>query len=298
MRARHDATCPSVAPLTCAQEALPDHIHDQSLTLVRMEPRFTAGLGKGFQLQVAVPIDLKAARITYTLMDGSAYTPTYGGLHHRDEDLFGLGDIRLQVGGYRMIPGTPVILGANLGLALPTGKTEETPFAAADEDTQHQHLQFGNGTVDPLASLELILTGKPVGMLGRISGRFPLYQNAKTYRGPIALSAALGPTFRLPEPVKSLQIMTLATASWMSAERWDGEVGENSGLGTVGAAVGLSWNITPKLALSGMMNFRFFEHAAGAQFNQPVAGTLGLSGFFNAPKKKKASQEDGGASAP
>jgi hypothetical protein len=89
--------------------------------------------------------------------------------------------------------------------------------------------------------------------------------------------------FRLPEPVKNVQIVSLATASWMSAERWDGELGENSGLGTIGGGLGLTWNITPKLALSGMLSFHFFERAQGAQFKQPLSGTLGISGFFGKP---------------
>ena len=75
------------------------------------------------------------------------------------------------------------------------------------------------------------------------------------------------------------------TASWMSAERWDGEPGQNSGLGTLGAGVGLSWNITKKLVLSGMHSFRLLEVAQGAQFKQPVSGTLGVSGFFGKPKE-------------
>jgi len=288
--ATHDASCPEISPQDCATEDIPDHIHDQSLTLFRMEPRLSAGLGKGFLLSVAVPLDVKIAGIQYSLMDGTPYQPTYGGLHHRNESLVGLGDIRLQLRAYRMILGTPLVVGARVGLALPTGKIEDNPFTAAQESQQHQHLQFGGGTIDPMVGLELIVRGKQigsrgpkVGMFGKIDGRFPFYENPRGYRGSISLSAALGPMFRLPEPVNNLQIMSLVTASWMSAEHWDGEVGENSGLGTLGAALGLSWNITPKLSLSGMLSFRFFEAAEGAQFSQPISGTLGISSFFGTP---------------
>jgi hypothetical protein len=290
VRATHDATCPEISPVDCEAQDIPDHIHDQSLTLLRMEPRFSAGLGKGFLLSLAVPLDIKLAQIRYTLMDDTDYVPTYGGLHHRNEDLVGIGDIRLQLGAYRMIVGTPVIIGARIGVVLPTGKTEDNPFTAASQSQQHQHLQFGGGTVDPTAGLELIIRGKKVGssglaigMIGNINGRFPLYENPRGYRGPISINAALGPMFRLPEPVKNVQIVSLATASWMSAERWDGELGENSGLGTIGGGLGLTWNITPKLALSGMLSFHFFERAQGAQFKQPLSGTLGISGFFGKP---------------
>jgi len=259
-----------------------------------MEPRISAGLGKGFLLSLAIPIDLKLARISYSLTDGTPYTPVYGDLHHRDEDLGGLGDIRLQLGAYRMIEGTPLILGARIGLVFPTGKTEDNPFVTLEEGDEHQHLQFGGGTVDPTARVELILRGKrigkrgpKIGLMGRFDGRFPLYENPQGYRGPIQLAAGLGPVLRLPPPVEKLQVMALASASWTSAERWDGEVGENSGLGTVGLGIGLSWNISPKLVLSGMLSLRLFEQAVGAQFNQPVGGTIGISGFFEAPPKKQ-----------
>ena len=288
----HDAVCPEISPVDCAQEDIPDHVHDQSLTLLRMEPRFAAGLGKGFLVSVAIPVDVKVAGIKYTLMDGTPYEPTYGGLHHRNETLFGLGDLRLKVAAYRTIQGSPVTIGAHLGLALPTGKTEDNPFAAVSDNEEHQHLQFGGGTVDPTVGLELIVQGKrigergpKVGMIGKFNGRFPLYANPRGYQGPVSINAALGPMFRMPEPVDTLQLTTLMTASWMSAERWDGEPGQNSGLGTLGAGVGLSWNITKKLVLSGMLSFRLLEVAQGAQFKQPVSGTLGLSGFFGKPKE-------------
>jgi hypothetical protein len=293
VRATHGASCPEISPLDCAEEDIPDHIHDQSLTLVRMEPRFAAGLGKGFLISVAIPVDVKIAGIKYSLMDDTPYEPSYSGLHHRNEDLFGVGDVRLHLAAYRGIIGTPIVIGARIGLALPTGKTEDNPFTAGANSEDHQHLQFGGGTVDPIVGVELIVRGKKVGergpkigMVGKFSGRFPLYENPKGYRGPISLNAAVGPMVRMPDPADSLQFLALMTASWMSAERWDGLEGENSGLGTVGAGLGLSWNITPKLSLSGMLSFRFFQRAEGAQFSQPISGTLGISGFFGKPKER------------
>ncbi|MEE2828470.1 MAG: hypothetical protein VX498_04710 [Myxococcota bacterium] len=251
-----------------------------------MEPRFAAGLGKGFQLELAIPVDVKAATIEYTLPDGSSFEPPYGDTHHRTETLFGLGDLRLQVAGYRRVESTPLLLGARIGLALPSGKTEEDPFRAATDGEEHQHLQFGNGTVDPLVAVELLVQSKPVGLLGSFSGRFPLYENPKGYRGSIQLAGNLGPVFRPPKPLDKLQFIVLANATWMSAEYWNGEEGENSGLGTVGASVGAGWQISPKVLLSGMVNFRIREFAVGAQFQQPVTGTIGLSGFFDAPHPK------------
>ena len=290
MRFSHGASCPEIAPVECGEEDIPDHFHHQTLTLLRMEPRFSAGLGKGFLINLAIPIDLKLTRFRYTLTDGSPFEPSQARLLHQEQDRIGLSDIRIEFKGYRGIAETPMIIGARLGVVLPTGATTSSPFGAREAGHTQRTLQFGGGTFDPTAGIELILYGAKVGMIGQFGGRFPLYENQHGYRGPIALNGSIGPNFRLPEPVRALQITTIMTASWLSPEYWDGEPAENSGLGTVGAAIALTWNINPKLALSGSLNFRIFEDAEGEQFKQPVAGTGGISGFFAVPKKEKTEE--------
>ena len=45
------------------------------------------------------------------------------------------------------------ILRLGMGLALPSGRTESDPWILGDSGKKHLHIQFGNGTVDPLLNL-------------------------------------------------------------------------------------------------------------------------------------------------
>jgi len=285
-RAVHDAVCPEVAPTVCAEQEVPDHRHHQGVVLARLEPSISAGLGRGFHIGFQLPIDLRRAEIEYRLFDGSPYEPAYGDVHHRNEWLFGLGDARFVAGWTGEPPGTPVIVGGSLGIALPTGRTEEDPFAAAAVEEEHQHLQFGNGTVDPLASFRLIVRGETLGMFSSVSGRFPVYANKKGYQGPVELRGAVGPSLRPPEPLRSLQLLLLAVAGGNFPERWQGEPGQNSGLLSVGAHLGVIWNITPSFAIQGSLLANAFQQSRGGQFSRPLTLSLSVSGFLALRPKK------------
>ncbi len=285
----HGASCPSVAPATCATEWIPDHEHDQSITLMRLQPGISAGLGKGFQLGFLLPLDLKHTEITYRLLDGQIFDPPYGDIHHRNETLFSPGDAQLMARWTGAIPGTPLILGFGLGATLPTGKTEENPFNAAALEQHHQHLQFGNGTVDPLAAIQFIVRGEALGLMARFNGQFPLYRNKKGYRGAHSISVSAGPTLRLPEPLRSVQLSLSGSFNWSSPELWDGEPGLNSGLIAVALRMGLNWNLTQKLAIQANLLTRVYEQSQGAQFTRPVTLTIGISGFLDLRKLGKKS---------
>jgi len=254
---------------------------------MRLQPGITAGLGKGFQLGFLLPLDLKRSEITYRLMNGQAFDPPYGNFHHRNETLFSPGDAQLMAHWTGALPNTPVILGFGLGAALPTGKTEEDPFKASALEQYHQHLQFGNGTVDPLASIQVIVQGKTLGLLAHANGRFPLYANKKGYRGARSIGISAGPTLRLPEPIQSVQLSLAGSFNWSSPELWDGEPGENSGLLSVALRMGLTWNPIPKLAIQANLLTRVYERSEGAQFTRPLTLTMGVSGFLNLRKLGK-----------
>ena len=237
-----------------------------------------------------MPIDLKISGIQYRLTDGSTFQPPYGDIHHRNETLIGLGDARFMGRWSGAIQGTPLLLNFGLGLSLPTGRIEDDPFAAAALEQEHQHLQFGNGTFDPMIDAALIVRGQSWGLIARGHGRIPLYANSKGYRGSRQIGAEVGPTLRLPAPVDTLQLSMLAGCQWLSPEFWGGAVGENSGQLAVALRMGLSWNITPRLALQGNLVTRIYERSEGAQFKRPLAFTLGISGIVARPRPGKAKQ--------
>jgi hypothetical protein len=253
-----------------------------------MQPGVTAGLGKGFQVGFQLPIDLKVSRINYSLLNGDDFTPPYGDLHHRDEELFALGDARVMAHWRGAIPGTPLLLGFSLGAALPTGKTEDNPFTASELELWHQHLQFGNGTVDPIVAMQLIVQGEQLGLLVQASTRIPVYANSKGYQGSKSINVSAGPTLRLPDKLKTIQLSLVGEFEWLSPELWDDLPGKNSGVVAAALRLGASWNPIPKLAIQTNLLTRVFEHSVGAQFSRPITLTVGVSGFVDLRKLKKA----------
>jgi hypothetical protein len=258
----------------------------QGITLVRLQPGFAIGLGKGFQLGFRLPIDIKGSTIRYELLDGAPYSPPYGSIHHRTETLIGLGDAQFEFGLHGAPPGTPILLGLGLGVVLPTGKTEEDPFELAAREKEHQHLQFGGGTVDPTVSLSFVLRTRPFGMLLFGGARVPLYENPKGYRGSISIQGAVGSTFRPSSPADRLQLLLLLHASHQEPERWYGEPGENSGRDTLGVSIGATYSVSPRVTVHAQLLANLLESARGAQFAQPVVLSLGVSGLIDLPKPK------------
>jgi len=252
-----------------------------------MQPGVTAGLGKGFQVGFQLPIDLKVSRINYSLLNGDDFTPPYGDLHHRNEELFALGDARVMAHWRGGIPGTPLLLGFGVGAALPTGKTEDNPFTATALERWHQHLQFGNGTVDPVVSIQIIVRGQMVGLLVQANTRIPVYANSKGYQGSKTINVSAGPTLQLPDKLKTIQLSLLGEFDALSPELWDGLPGKNSGIAAAALRIGVNWNPIPKLAIQANLLTRVFEHSVGAQFTRPITLTVGVSGFVDLRKLKK-----------
>ena len=88
-------------------------------------------------------------------------------------------------------------LSLSLGTTLPTGKTEEDPFELGDSGLKHLHIQFGTGTFDPLLELNysMPVAGK-LGLGAYALGRFPAYENSKTYQGPMEITSGVLCVFR------------------------------------------------------------------------------------------------------
>lgn len=152
-------------PILCVAQELPDHLHDLDQSWLRMRLGAGLGLGGGWQVGLELPFDLRAFDVTYTTLDGAPYDPPYDDIHHRDETLLGPADGELTLRRYGRRE--RLVAGAWLGLSLPLGRTEEDPFAAAEQGEWHQHTQLGAGL--PLALLGASLVrGGEWGAVGRL----------------------------------------------------------------------------------------------------------------------------------
>jgi hypothetical protein len=270
----HDTVCPEISPVHCnAPGGLPEHTHHQGITMSRLNAGVALGLGQGWQVKGALPIDHKRLSIAYQDADGQPYQPPYGGLHHRNENLTGLGDAQWQVEYFKRV-GEPWVLGAGLGSTLPLGRIEADPYARAAKSLPHQHVQMGSGTVDPTASFSAIYSGHQWGFLSTVDGRIPLYANRNEYKPSGSARASFGPTFR----ATSKLMFTLTTDVLGETQAfWDDTADPMSGRTAVGASVGAIYRFSTTWALMGQGRFTAFQWSQTDQITQRFIGVLGVT---------------------
>ena len=121
----HDAHCPDIAPVQCktAEEEgnpIPIHQHNQQVTFVNISQQFTYAYNANWQLTFQIPFQYRNIKISYNLLDGSHYEPPYAGLHHRNENLFGIGDAAIQARYFFSLQDWT--MGISTGTSIPLGK--------------------------------------------------------------------------------------------------------------------------------------------------------------------------------
>lgn len=233
---------------------VPWYRHDVSMDFTRVEldldymiwqrSRGEGGGRDSLNVQFRLPYDVKKQRSRIVLVDPA--TPTeiqdmqrFNDLHHRTETFTGLSDISLLLAysksgifkeGDRLM--------AAIGTTIPVGETEENPFVAATLGIQHQHIQFGTGTVDPLAELYYTIPlGGKFSFTGYLLGRFPLYVNSKGYKGPTEGTLDLEVQF---EATEWLEIHGGIVGLYQDFAEWNGIEDVNSGMFSFNALAGVS----------------------------------------------------------
>ena len=166
--------------------------HVVTVDWFRFEFHTAYAFDANWEIETVIPFDIKRQRARYELPDGSSFDNPEGDIHHRDETQYGLGDFQ-QWGRWTaygvLHDSVSVTFGA--GFTVPVGRTEADPYEAGDKGKKHRHIQFGTGTVDPLASVALNVNHAWWGVTASIGGTWPLYRNSHGYRGAPSGEAAL-----------------------------------------------------------------------------------------------------------
>lgn len=237
VRVSHDAGCADLAECD-AVPIQPEHTHDLTMVPVQLEPRLAVGVSERVAIEVGIPVRMVSSRASYATPDGTPYTPVDDGVHHRDEVLVGLGDIELaarstwQAGRWWLT--------GRLGVRLPTGRTEEDPFALGDAGIRHQHIQFGTGTFDPQLGLDATWSDTRMEWSLYGQGGLSLYENRHGFRGPArGLFGVSGGWKASPVTVLGASLETALEGP----ERWQGAIRQDASLGRRELLVGphLSW---------------------------------------------------------
>jgi hypothetical protein len=278
VRVVHESQCPEIGPI-CDLRPEPPQLHDQRITLLEMRLGAAYALTDALGVEVELPFKVTRTGIRYARLDGTPYTPDYPNIHHRDETLYGPGDPWLLGRGSATAAG--FMLTGKLGVSLPLGSTEENPFALGDMGLEHQHIQLGTGTVDPIALVQArraVSTRLEVALEGR--AQLVVYEGAHGYQAGSRYVVGADATF---EATPALSLSFLATVVNERAERWDGVIlqdgnlGRTDGLMGVGAAVELGeWSLAARVRVPVFQDLNQVGDEAG-QLSFPAIVDLSIA---------------------
>ncbi len=212
-----------------------------------------------------MPFRYTATAITYRSLSGGPISPDYEDIHHRNETLSGIGDVRVALAKTIV---SRVSLSGSMGMWLPTGRTEPNPFALGRLGLEHQHLQFGTGTFDPHLGLDAWTRVGRFDVSASAQARIVFLESDRGYqagdryafgirgRTPIGagLDAGLG-----------LDLAREESERWGGAVEYEGNLGRTDAL----AGVSLGWTRGP-LRLAGDVRVPLYTEASGEQLSYPA----------------------------
>jgi len=271
LRVIHESACPDIGPVCLSRNEAPN-LHDQSIWIGELRAAVEYGVNDWLGVRLQVPVKLLATTITYRHLDGTAFEPDWVGIHHRDETLFGIGDPWLTARIGTNFQGFTLL--ARVGASLPLGRTEADPFLAGREGREHQHIQFGTGTFNPLLAGEVL---KPLGdvLVGGYFQAMPvLVENAQGFRAGHRFSTGMfGGTLFFEKLRASLAVDVVHE----EAERWGGIVQQDGNLGRTDVLAGATVSY-PFGNQQFSLGFRtpVFQRVIGGQVSYPAIVTLAV----------------------
>ena len=212
----------------------PLHRHNVSLDYFRFQLDVAYRLAADWEIAISLPYDIKDQNAfidelyPVTLEERDAILRNQD-IHHRDEVYRGFADARLLVSHSlaNVLRDTDRLM-VSVGTSIPIGETEADPYRLGDAGQKHLHIQFGTGTFDPSAALHYETTlSDGLSLNASIHGQFPLYENGKTYRGPLDVTETVGIRYQVGD---WMALHASHLGLFQSYAYWDGNRDINSGL--------------------------------------------------------------------
>jgi thiol-disulfide isomerase/thioredoxin len=266
-------------------------VHDQDLAITEARLAFDAGLTERFAASLVVPIRVVSTSIVYRNENGTPVQLVEPNIHHRNETLAGLAD-PMALGAFSTtLAGTR--LTARAGLSIPLGRTEEDPFMLGDAGMEHEHIQMGTGTFNPVLALEASRGFDLWRLGGFLFTQQVVYENRKGYQAGDRYAAGLS----LRRAVGSVWgVRGGPEFQAETAERWHGVKHEeegNQGRIDVMVSAGVTWAPTAALAFDFTLKVPVYTHVVGGQLDVPAIAELGASWSFGGPKAHEHGDEHG-----
>ncbi len=255
------------------------HLVDVWLMNVDLNARL--GITEWFSVALQMPLRLAKTSPQFEDAQGGLLTG-FTSIHHRDETLFGIGDVGLQ-SFFRILQ--PLkhrgwLLEVGIGLTFPAGGTEPNPDRLKKEGKEHQHIFFGSGTFDPTASLTVSYSLPLLRILGWSNVRASLYENTFGYRAGAKLTAGLGVSTGFG--LKTWTFLLQAEVYYEAPSRWSGnQDDENSGRTDLIPTIGVYWQPVSTLQLNLMAKFPITVQVIGAQLSIPMLVLFGVTYTFS-----------------
>lgn len=294
--ASHVSECPEIGP-ACDLGYLPPQMHHTALWLANLQLLAEYGLAPNLAFQAVLPLRLVDTRTQFTDLSGNDLGPDAASIHHRNETLVGLGDAQLLVHTARFFAGTSV--GIRAGATVPLGFTVPNPYRLGEEGEQHEHLQFGTGTIDPLLGVDVAraVGAYQAGVFGFL--RAPLLQNTWGYQAGTQLSggASLARSFGISGPTLRLAVIGYHEFP----ERWNGVVPEedgNQGRTDVYLSPGITLPFGTDWSASVDLRVRVYSHVVNAQLDMPVVFAVSIGRLLHLEDEGEHEDEHQAAAPP
>jgi hypothetical protein len=277
----HVESCPDINGPACAAMPVPDEWHD--LTLFFGEVRLHAEYGITRWLSADLLWSLRVVHVGFQLQDAATrmpITPPYGpDLHHRTETLVGLTDPWLSLRAAKTLG--PWAFAFRAGLTLPVGSTVPNPFELGREGKEHEHIQLGTGTVDPLVGAELHRAIGRFSVAGWMLAKASLYRNAHDYQAGNQLLAGTNVASALWTPRWWFMLGALVYNE--QPERWSGLTETEGNLGRTDLMLdtAIAYRFVGKWSVTFSGRVPIVSYAVGAQLTTPAIVELGLARSFD-----------------
>jgi len=231
-----------------------EHAHHVDLNLTRYELSISRTFNDTWDAAIRLPWFIKDQTATTEFFgDVSAEDRDAalrnGFIHHRTGTYRGFSDAELSVGcRKRGLFDVAAVARISLGVTLPFGSTEPDPWVLGDAGLVHEHIQFGNGTFDPVVDAYLgVPLNEKWGFSVYAKGRFPFYENSHGYRG--SFEGTLIPRITWL-PTKKMSISAGLAANYYGYSYWSGRRDENSGQFTLNATLSAGMKLSESVTAS------------------------------------------------
>jgi len=161
------------------------------------------------------------------------------------------------------------------------------PFELGRQGLPHEHIQFGTGTVDPLAGVEIHRAVGRFSIGGWMLAKTSLYANGYHYQAGSQLLAGANVASSLW--LRGWSFLFGALVYDEAPERWNGVTETEGNLGRVDLMVDTSvqWHFAARWTITVAARIPFFTHAVGAQLATPAIGELAFSRAFDLGRRAR-----------